>query len=184
MQKEKDIKELRDNPGVFDTTKVLNYLHQLVRYSRIEEWLQNPDEPNGRNGAFTDESTRLIGYFALMQLLRMHSLLGDYRLAMQTIERIDFHVEVPLFYSIPACHVTLYYYMGFAYLMLRRYVDAINTFSNILAFLSKTAGVNSLSYQCEAMRKKEEQMYALLLLARSLSPRPLDEALERYILEK
>ena len=29
-----------------------------------------------------DESTRLIGYFALMQLLRMHSLLGDYRLAM------------------------------------------------------------------------------------------------------
>jgi translation initiation factor 3 subunit L len=114
----------------------------------------------------------------------MHSLLGDYHLAMQTIERIDFHVEVPLFYSIPACHVTLYYYMGFAYLMLRRYVDSIQTFSNILAFLSKTAGVNSLSYQYDAMAKKQDQMYALLMLALSLSPRPLDEALERYIRDK
>merc|ERR1712070_167260 len=127
------------------------------------DYLANPENPQGRSGgAFTDESVRLIGYFALMQLLRMHSLLGDYHLAMQTIERIDFHVEVPLFYSIPACHVTLYYYMGFAYLMLRRYVDAITTFCNILVFLQKTSGVNSLSYQYDQMVKKQDQMYALL----------------------
>merc|ERR1712072_1616544 len=108
-----------------------------------------------------------------MQLLRMHSLLGDYHLAMHTIENIDFHAEVPLFY-----------YMGFAYLMLRRYVDSIRTFSDILAFLSKTAGVNNLSYQYDAMAKKQDQMYVLLLLALALCPRPLDEALERYIKDK
>merc|ERR1712100_909263 len=167
------------------TNKVLNYLHQLIKTSKIEEYLANPENPQGKTGgAFSDESVRLIGYFALMQLLRMHSLLGDYHLAMQTIKRIDFHVEVPLFYQIPACHVTLYYYMGFAYLMLRRYVDAMRAFSDILAFLSKTAGVNSLSYQYDAMAKKQDQMYVLLLLALALCPRPLDEALERYIRDK
>jgi translation initiation factor 3 subunit L len=164
---------------------VLNYLHALIRSSRIEEYLKDISNPSGKMGfAFTDENVRLLGYFSLMQLLRMHSLLGDYHLAMKTIEHIDFHTEVPLFYQIPAVHVTLYYYMGFAYLMLRRYVDAINTFSNILAFLSKTTGVNSLSYQCEAMRKKEEQMYVLLLLGHALCPRPLDEAIERVIRDK
>merc|ERR1719311_914811 len=105
---------------------------------------------------------------------------------MKTIDLIDFQdrVEVPLFYQIPACHVTLYYYMGFAYLMLRRYVDSIRAFSDILAFLSKTAGVNSLSYQYDAMAKKQDQMYALLLLAHALCPRPLDEAIDRNIREK
>lgn len=45
-----------------------------------------PQPPNSHQAptAAQDESTRLIGYFALMQLLRMHSLLGDYRLAMVT----------------------------------------------------------------------------------------------------
>jgi len=185
IQRDKEIALVKENPTVFETKKVLNYLHKLIRASLIEEYLENPANPHGRTGgAFTDESVRLIGYFALMQLLRMHSLLGDYHLAMQTIEHIDFHVEVPLFYQIPACHVTLYYYMGFAYLMLRRYVDAIRAFGDILAFLSKTAGVNSLSYQYEAMAKKQDQMYALLLLALSLSPRPVDEAIERYIRDK
>jgi len=185
IQRDKEITQIKENPEIFETKKVLDYLDKLIKSSLIEEYLADPSNPTGRTGgAFTDESVRLIGYFALMQLLRMHSLLGDYHGAMKTIERIDFHVEVPLFYQIPACHVTLYYYMGFAYLMLRRYVDSIATFSNILSFLSKTAGVNSLSYQYDAMAKKQDQMYALLLLAHSLSPRPLDEALERHIRDK
>eukprot|EP00442_Polarella_glacialis_P002274 CAMPEP_0115128526 /NCGR_PEP_ID=MMETSP0227-20121206/51189_1 /TAXON_ID=89957 /ORGANISM="Polarella glacialis, Strain CCMP 1383" /LENGTH=530 /DNA_ID=CAMNT_0002533103 /DNA_START=57 /DNA_END=1649 /DNA_ORIENTATION=- len=184
MQKDKDVQQLRDNPGVFDTTKVLSYLHKLVRYSLIEEYLANPADAKGRGAAFTDESTRLIGYFALIQLLRMHSLLGDYRLAMETIESLDFAAEVPLFYRIPASHVTIYYYMGFAYLMMRRYVDATKTFSDILVFLSKTSGVNSLSYQYDQMVKKQDQMYVLLLICNALCPQPLDESLEKQIRDK
>jgi len=114
----------------------------------------------------------------------MHSLLADYHLAMQTIETIDFDAEVPLFYKIPACHVTLYYYMGFAYLMLRRYVDAIKTFGDILVFLSKTSGVNSLSYQYDQMVKKQDQMYALLLVCLALCPRAVDESLEKTMRDK
>jgi len=117
----------------------------------------------------------------LMQLLRMHSLVGDYHLAMKTIESIDILSEVPLFYKIPACHVTLYYYMGFAYLMMRRYSDAIRSFGDILVFLSKMSGVNSKSYQFEAMVKKQDQMYALLLISLALCPRQIDESLEKKL---
>mmetsp|Transcript_5827 Transcript_5827/g.13773 ORF Transcript_5827/g.13773 Transcript_5827/m.13773 type:complete len:518 (-) Transcript_5827:109-1662(-) len=184
-QGEKEMQEIRDNPEVFGTPKVLSYLHQLIKTSGIKEYLADPENAKGLSGgAFKDETTRLFGYFGLMQLLRMHSLLADYHLAMQTIEVIDFDAEVPLFYKIPACHVTLFYYMGFAYLMLRRYFDAIKTFSDILVFLSKTSGVNSLSYQYDQMVKKQDQMYALLLICMALCPRPVDESLEKTMRDK
>jgi len=114
--------------------------------------------------------------------LRMHSLMGDYRLALKTIQKIDIGAEAPLFYKLPACHVTLYYYMGFAYMMMRRYTDTIRTFSEVLVFLSKTnSGVNSLSYQYEATVKKREQMYALMLISLAMSPCSIDESLEKTI---
>jgi len=181
-QRDKEIQEIKDNPEVFHTTRVLMYLETLVKCSKIEAYLASPEEDNGP--AKKDETTRLLGYFSLMQLLRMHSLLGDYHLAMQTISCIDLHQEVPLFYKIPACHVTLYYYMGFAYLMMRRYADSIRTFGDICVFLSKTSGVNSLSYQYDAMVKKQDQMYALMLIGLALSPRPVDESLEKTIRDK
>uniref|UniRef100_A0A7S3T7U8 Eukaryotic translation initiation factor 3 subunit L n=1 Tax=Strombidinopsis acuminata TaxID=141414 RepID=A0A7S3T7U8_9SPIT len=182
IQRDKEIADMKDNPEVFHTTRVLMYMETLVRCSRIEDYLKDPE--SGSGGAFSDETARLLGYFALMQLLRMHSLLGDYHLAMQTIECIDIHEEVPLFYKIPACHVTLYYYMGFAYLMMRRYADSIRTFGDILVFLSKTSGVNSLSYQYDAMVKKQDQMYGLMLVGLALSPRQVDESLEKTIRDK
>lgn len=185
----KDLEEFRENPDVFDTTKVLMYLHQVAKHSQIEGYLKaGPQEEGSENAvtgaAYTDEPTRLLGYFSLMQLLRMHSLLGDYHTAMQTIQFIDFNEEVPLFYKIPACHVTLYYYMGFAFLMMRRYADSVRCFGDLLVFLSKTSGVNSLSYQYDAMVKKQDQMYALLLIGLALSPRQVDESLEKHIREK
>jgi len=181
-QKENDVAFFRDNPDVWKTTTVLTYLHRLVRASKVESYLS--DKTSGSGGPFSCETTRLLGYFSLMQLLRVHSLLGDYHLAMRTIQRIDMQEEVPLFCKIPACHVTLYYYMGFAYLMMRRYADAIRTFSEILVFLSKTSGVNHMSYQFDAMSKKQDQMYALMLIALALSPRQIDESLEKTIRDK
>jgi len=74
--------------------------------------------------------------------------------------------------------------MGFAYLMMRRYVDSIHTYSNILVFLSKTSGVNNLSYQYDQMMKKQDQMYVLLLIGLALCPRPIDESLEKTIRDK
>merc|ERR1712167_228552 len=93
--------------------------------------------------------------------------------------------EVPLYFRIHACHITLYYYMGFGYMMLRRYVDAIRTFSDVLVFLQKTSGVNEISYQFSQLSKKQDQMYALLLICLALCPgRPLDEILQNQLRDK
>ena len=35
----------------------------------------------------------------------------------------------------------MYYYVGFAYMMMRRYADAIRTFSNILLYIQRTRGL-------------------------------------------
>lgn len=38
----------------------------------------------------------------------------------------------------PACQITTFYYVGFAYMMMRRYQDAIRTLSNILLYIQRT----------------------------------------------
>jgi len=182
-----DILLLRANPSVYETPTVLTYLQQLINASKIEEFLKDPnkeDKEGSKGLVYKDQSARLFGYYGLMQMLRMHSLLGDYHSAMQTIDHIDFHEEVPLFYKIPACHVSLHYYMGFAYLMMRRYKDAIRTFADVIVWLSKTSGVNQSSYQYDQMRKKEEQMYSLLLVCTALCPQPLDESINKQISDR
>ena len=47
--------------------------------------------------------------------------------------------ELQTLYSrVPACQISTYYYVGFAYLMMRRYADAIRTFSHILLYVQRT----------------------------------------------
>lgn len=49
---------------------------------------------------------------------------------------------LPVFQSmysrVPECQITTYYYVGFAYLMMRRYQDAIRVFANILLYIQRT----------------------------------------------
>lgn len=35
------------------------------------------------------------------------------------------------------CNITLFYYGGFSYLMLRRYIDAATAFNTILAYIAQ-----------------------------------------------
>jgi translation initiation factor 3 subunit L len=182
--RESDLLHIKANPSVFETPKVLCYLQQLISASKIEDYLKDPQKEDATGLVYKDQSARMFGYFGLMQMLRLHILLADYHSAMQTIDCIDFDQEVPLFYKIPACHVSLHYYMGFAYLMLRRYKDAIRTFADVIVWLSKTSGVNQSSYQYDQMRKKEEQMYSLLLICTALCPQPLDESINKEIRDR
>jgi len=188
MQRDNDINAVRNNPEVFETTRVLTYLHRLVESSSVRDYLKSTrgefDIPDPATGPWSSEFVLFVGYFGIIQLMRTHSLLGDYYLAMKCIEDIDFQAEVPLYYKISASHITLYYYMGFAYLMLRRYVDAIKTFSGILIKVSKTSGMHTLSIQSGFLMKKHEQIYALLLICQSLCPEPLDDHLEKTIRDK
>ena len=94
----------------------------------------------------------MLGYFAVIGLLRVNTLLGDYHTALSIMQNVELTKKSPLSSRVTACHITTYYYVGFCYLMMRRYQDAIKVFSHVLVFISRTKQYHTRSYQYEQVR--------------------------------
>lgn len=62
-----------------------------------------------------------LGYFSLIGLLRLHTQLGDYHQALQSVANVQLSKKVLATTRVPASQISLYYYVGFCYLMKRRY---------------------------------------------------------------
>lgn len=64
------------------------------------------------------------------------------KLLVCSVIHISAYFFLPVFQSmysrVPECQITTYYYVGFAYLMMRRYQDAIRVFANILLYIQRT----------------------------------------------
>ena len=60
--------------------------------------------------------------------------------AIKVLENIELNKK-SLYSRVPGCQITMYYYVGFAYMMMRRYADAVRTFSNILLYIQRTRGL-------------------------------------------
>merc|ERR1711865_1078804 len=113
----------------------------------------------------------------------MHNLLGDYRLALKQLDPIDISRR-GLLGRVMACHITTYYYMGFAYMQSRRFMDAIKALSNILLYINRTKQHHTRSAAYDIIVKKNEQMFALLAILVSLCPYQLEENLQTLLREK
>lgn len=60
-----------------------------------------------------------------------------------------------MYSRVPECQITTYYYVGFAYLMMRRYQDAIRVFANILLYIQRTRNMFQRStYKYEMVSPK------------------------------
>lgn len=85
----------------------------------------------------------------------------------------------------PACQITTYYYVGFAYLMMRRYADSIRTFSNILVYIQRTKHLfQQRTYQVDQINKQTDKMYALLAICLTLHPQRIDESILSHLKDK
>jgi translation initiation factor 3 subunit L len=126
----------------------------------------------------------VLGHFSIIGLLRVYSLLGDYYLALKVITPLDIGAHKGIYTTVTASYITLYYYLGFVYLMIRRYVDATRTFSHILLFINRTKQNYARSYQFDQVIKKSEQMYGLLAICLSLCPQRVDETVHTTLREK
>ena len=116
----------------------------------------------------------MLGYFSLVGLLRLHSLLGDYYQAIKVLENIELNKK-SMYSRVPECQVTTYYYVGFAYLMMRRYQDAIRVFANILLYIQRT----------KSMFQRTTYKYEMVRELQSLSHRAADSlALVPTVLDK
>lgn len=140
-QPEDEVQILRENPQSWGCYSVLNVLYSLIQRSQMNEQLaaikrgEDPNEVAGEYGA--RPLYRMLGYFSIIGLLRVHCLLGDFTLALKTLEDIELNKKA-VFAKVMAAHFTTYYYVGFSYMMLRRYGDAIKAFTHILIYVSRT----------------------------------------------
>lgn len=183
-----EIEVLNQNPKIWNVHSVLNVLHSLVDKSNINLQLEvytkggDPDNVAGEFGRHP--LYKMLGYFSLIGLLRLHSLLGDYYQAIKVLENLELNKK-SLYSRVPACQITTYYYVGFAYLMMRRYADAIRTFSNILVYIQRTKHMfQQRSYQVDQINKQTEKMYALLAICLTLHPQRIDESILSQLKDK
>ncbi|CAG9467641.1 unnamed protein product [Pedinophyceae sp. YPF-701] len=130
----------------------------------------------------------LMGYFALLGLSRMKTLLGDYEGALRALYPVNVHErKSPMTARISSCHIALLYYSGFCYLMLERYTDAARCFNSVLFYIARVKQGHMRPQQFEQVLRKNEQVYALLALTVALCPRTqkgLEEQVAQNLVSK
>ncbi|KAL2236060.1 UNVERIFIED_CONTAM: Eukaryotic translation initiation factor 3 subunit L [Sesamum indicum] len=189
---EQEIALLRQNGQAWNVYGVLNYLQALVEKSMIIQILEQEKEgleqftaTDGYDYSGGSNVLKVLGYFSMIGLLRVHCLLGDYHTALKCLLPIDISQQ-GVYTSVIGSHITTIYHYGFANLMLRRYTDAIREFNKILLYIFKTKQYHQKSPQYEQILKKNEQMYALLAISLSLCPQVklVEEVVNSQLREK
>ena len=181
-----EIQILRENLNTWGCYSVLNVLYSLIQRSQINEQLaaiKRNEDPSAVAGEYGNRPLyRLLGYFSIIGLLRVHCLLGDFSLALKTLDDIELNKKA-MFARVMAAHFTTYYYVGFSYMMMQRYADAIRMFSHILVYVSRTKNFQK-NAQYDSITKKNDQMYALIAICIAFSPTRLDDIIHTALREK
>ncbi|KAH6969038.1 hypothetical protein HG530_005962 [Fusarium avenaceum] len=183
---EEERQALRENPNTWGCYSVLNVLYSLIQRSQITEQLgamKRNEDPVAVAGDYGSKNLyKMLGYFSIIGLLRVHCLLGDFSLALKTLDDIELNKKA-MFARVMAAHFTTYYYVGFSYMMQHRYADAIRMFSHILIYVSRTKNFQK-SAQYDSITKKNEQMYALIAICVAFQPTRLDDTIHSALREK
>ncbi|KLJ13330.1 eukaryotic translation initiation factor 3 subunit L [Blastomyces silverae] len=173
---EEEAQLLKENPNTWGCYSVLNVLYSLIQRSQINEQLaaiKRNEDPTAVAGEYGNRPLyRMLGYFSIIGLLRVHCLLGDFSLALKTLDDIEMNKKA-MFARVMAAHFTTYYYVGFSYMMMRRYADAIRMFSHILVYVSRTKNFQKGSNSYDSIAKKNDQMYALIAICVAFHPTQL-----------
>lgn len=211
-----DIHMLKQNNDVWNVHSVLNVLHSLVSKSNINKQLEvlkhatlslTISNPAGgidqsqfskyqqdllfelENDPFAQSSLyKMLGYFSLVGLLRLNSLFGDYYLAINAMQYVELDIHKQLLIArVPSCIITTCYYVGFAYLMMRRYEDAIKVFVDALIYNQRTRTMfqsPTRSLLSDMITKQNEQILYLLAIALNFYPMRIDDSINSHLKEK
>jgi translation initiation factor 3 subunit L len=117
-----DVAVLREQKHLWDVTTVTKYLEELAKKGQ-----------NTTSGMFAD-----LSQFALIGLVRLNSLLGDYASSLEILQEVQLKHNRCV--SVLPCGASLYYSMGLSYMMLRRYTDAAQTFRSFDRIASESPG--------------------------------------------
>ena len=180
-----EIEVLKANPDMWNLATVSKYLRGLVKVSNVEAILaaqRAAGQPSDKLDLANDKSlppapSKMhfdLGYFALFGLSRLECLLGDYGSSLAVLAPVDVCGENEYYHRVFGCYLELYYHLGFAFLMVRRYKDCITVLGTMVSTISrldKSGQLNRVSGG-EGKRAKTmaDRMATLLAIAAALSP--------------
>jgi translation initiation factor 3 subunit L len=169
-------KLMAENPQVWNTVGVLKILSRIIEKSEIKKVLENEKAGVGASSVSlsvfaSSELYQWFGYFSIIGLCRLHVITGDYYLAVKTLDQIDIDQKKVRYAKITGAYITIHYYLGFSYLMMRRYRDALKIFERVLLYISRMKQFHTRQYD----QKKSDKMYALMAILLSFCPRRIDE---------
>lgn len=183
---EEDLAILRENPNTWGCYSVLNVLYSLIQRSQISEQLaarKRNEDPTPYMGEYGGRPLyQMLGYFSIVGLLRVHCLLGDFALALKTLDDIELNKKA-MFARVTAANFSTYYHVGFSYMMMHRYADALRAFNHILIYISRTKNFQK-GAQYDSIAKKSDQMYALVAICVAFHPTRLDDTIHTALREK
>jgi translation initiation factor 3 subunit L len=125
-------------PNTWSVSECIALLTGVVQRSKIIEILREVEAGSKPAAevfqAGPAHAKTTLGLFALIGLVRIRVMLGDYHHALTLASPLGIHSFAPsITTKVPSAHTALYYNVGFAYLMMRRYSDATATLQQALA---------------------------------------------------
>ncbi|KAJ8600667.1 hypothetical protein CTAYLR_007435 [Chrysophaeum taylorii] len=158
---------LEANRSAWSVSAVYSYLHGIVAVSKIG------------GGQAPSVLHAHAGYFAVAVASRLDCLLCDYEGAVRVLDRIP-GLDNDLFAEVFACRLHVYYHLGFALLMLRKYVEAARVLDAIVAQLARIhkagggnfarGGLPPNAPPAEQVQKIFDRILALLTVTVGLAP--------------
>jgi translation initiation factor 3 subunit L len=169
---------LKANPQVWDTCAVLSSLSKLANkceFSRYNQSYKHDDDKA--------DTLHSLGFFSQITLARVHMLMGDYYSAIQILEPLDQLRKGP-HTKLLTCSITVFYILGFSYMMMQRFKDASRVFHSLLLGVNRSKQLQSRSGPYDHVLKTSDRVYALLAIINFLAPQRLDDLIDTNIRER
>eukprot|EP01059_Diplonema_ambulator_P037322 TRINITY_DN981_c0_g1_i1.p1 TRINITY_DN981_c0_g1~~TRINITY_DN981_c0_g1_i1.p1 ORF type:complete len:542 (+),score=194.72 TRINITY_DN981_c0_g1_i1:58-1683(+) len=171
------LRDIQNHPDIWEPVTVICYLQRLLTKSDIVQVLGQIKVGKATAADVLSPGpnhvSRVWGYFAMVGLLRVHTLMGDYHQALQCVSDIDFTPEKEgekIFKKVQACHITILYYAGFAYMMMRRHYDSVRILLQALRSRSLESA-QTTNQTVSNIAKMRENCARLLAMALELAGR-------------
>jgi len=183
---ESEAEVLSERSDLWAVQNVLTYLHRLSRISCVVQIMEahrlRQPPPQGPSNMHL-----MLGYYSIIGISRLETLLGDYRAALEILAPLDVTDKSELFTTSLTCHLNLFYHLGFAYLMLRRYRDAARTLNDILSHIHRITKQGQLvnNPSADQVGKLGDKMLSLLTIATHLCTGcKIDDPVEKMMRDK
>lgn len=142
---------------------VLRYSHALVDCAKIPLKYNAPITEEEYENDTTSTTMKMLGFFSLIALLRVHTITGDYHTAIQVLDPLDLRRKSAIT-RIRSCHITAQYYLAFCYMMTRRYIDSHNILTNLLSRYQREQRAGNVNVQQQQQRRASNNIQTILAL--------------------